>query len=147
MKFELRDSYAIFLHDTPSRQLFNPDERMFSSGCIRVENPLDLAQLLLGDSTRIGLLHGPSEVRNYGGDRVGIVTYSNEAEVRLEPTAVDDDGAIRDVIAGLEPGQGLGEETAPSPRVSRTLVYCFFPPLPVRRERVGVRVHRVDVGC
>jgi Ca-activated chloride channel family protein len=36
-------------------------------------------------------------------DRVGIVTYSNEAEVRLEPTAVDDDGAIRDVIAGLEP--------------------------------------------
>jgi Ca-activated chloride channel family protein len=36
-------------------------------------------------------------------DEVGIVTYSDEAEVRLEPTAVSDGGAIRDVIAGLEP--------------------------------------------
>jgi len=36
-------------------------------------------------------------------DQVGIVTYSNEAEVRLEPTPVEDDGAIRDVIGGLRP--------------------------------------------
>jgi Ca-activated chloride channel family protein len=38
-------------------------------------------------------------------DRVGIVTYSDEAEVRLEPTPVEDDGSIRDVVAGLQPLQ------------------------------------------
>jgi murein L,D-transpeptidase YcbB/YkuD len=38
----------IFLHDTPSQELFGHDERTFSSGCIRVEHALDLAALLLG---------------------------------------------------------------------------------------------------
>jgi Ca-activated chloride channel family protein len=36
-------------------------------------------------------------------DQVGIVTYSNEAELRLEPTPVQDEDAILDVIAGLAP--------------------------------------------
>ena len=37
----------MFLHDTPSKELFSADQRTFSSGCIRVENPLDLASVLL----------------------------------------------------------------------------------------------------
>ena len=47
MKFIFPNPYAIFLHDTPSRALFAPDERTFSSGCIRVESALDLAAVLL----------------------------------------------------------------------------------------------------
>jgi murein L,D-transpeptidase YcbB/YkuD len=35
------------LHDTPSKNLFGKESRAFSSGCIRIENPLELAQLLL----------------------------------------------------------------------------------------------------
>ena len=37
----------MFLHDTSHRELFVNPKRAFSSGCIRVENPLDLAGLLL----------------------------------------------------------------------------------------------------
>lgn len=48
VKFIFPNEHAIFLHDTPSRRLFTTDERLFSSGCIRVENPLDLAERLLG---------------------------------------------------------------------------------------------------
>ena len=41
--------YSIFLHDTPHRDLFSNDQRAFSSGCIRVERPLELVELLFND--------------------------------------------------------------------------------------------------
>lgn len=47
IKFIFPNQYSIFLHDTPSRELFASDQRTFSSGCIRVEHPLDLAATLL----------------------------------------------------------------------------------------------------
>jgi L,D-transpeptidase YcbB len=47
VKFIMNNPYAIFLHDTPRRDLFAADQRLFSSGCIRVEHPLDLALSLL----------------------------------------------------------------------------------------------------
>jgi murein L,D-transpeptidase YcbB/YkuD len=48
VKFMFPNEHSIFLHDTPSRDLFTADTRTFSSGCIRVEQPLDLAAVLLG---------------------------------------------------------------------------------------------------
>jgi murein L,D-transpeptidase YcbB/YkuD len=40
----------VYLHDTPSKNLFDADDRAFSSGCIRVEDPMALAErLLAGD--------------------------------------------------------------------------------------------------
>jgi murein L,D-transpeptidase YcbB/YkuD len=50
IKFMFPNEHAIYLHDTPSRDLFDRDSRAFSSGCIRVENPFELAELLLGRS-------------------------------------------------------------------------------------------------
>ncbi|WPP02232.1 L,D-transpeptidase family protein [Pseudomonas sp. HR96] len=41
--------YAIYLHDTPHRELFNRQMRATSSGCIRVEHPLQLVELLFND--------------------------------------------------------------------------------------------------
>jgi murein L,D-transpeptidase YcbB/YkuD len=49
VKFIFPNEHAIFLHDTPSRELFMADQRTFSSGCIRVERPLELAATLLYD--------------------------------------------------------------------------------------------------
>ena len=39
----------IYLHDTNTRNLFSRAERAFSSGCIRVHKPLELAEWILGD--------------------------------------------------------------------------------------------------
>ncbi len=47
IKFMFPNEHFVFLHDTPSRELFNRDERAFSSGCIRVEHPFELAEILL----------------------------------------------------------------------------------------------------
>jgi murein L,D-transpeptidase YcbB/YkuD len=48
VKFMFPNEHSVYLHDTPSRDLFLREQRAFSSGCIRVENPLALAQALLG---------------------------------------------------------------------------------------------------
>lgn len=49
VKFIFPNKHAVFLHDTPHRELFGRPERAFSSGCIRIEHPLKLAEWLLGD--------------------------------------------------------------------------------------------------
>jgi len=49
IKFMFPNTYNVYLHDTPTRELFNRTERAFSSGCIRVEKPIELAELLLAD--------------------------------------------------------------------------------------------------
>lgn len=49
IKFMFPNGHFVYLHDTPSRDLFERADRTFSSGCIRVEHPLTLAELLLDD--------------------------------------------------------------------------------------------------
>ena len=52
IKFIFPNEHFVFLHDTPSRGLFDHVERTFSSGCIRVENPFELAEIVLDDPAR-----------------------------------------------------------------------------------------------
>ncbi len=47
IKFLFPNNEQVYLHDTPSKQLFERTRRMFSSGCIRVETPLTLARFLM----------------------------------------------------------------------------------------------------
>ncbi|MCK9399113.1 MAG: L,D-transpeptidase family protein [Bacteroidales bacterium] len=47
MKFMFPNKYDIYLHDTPSKILFNRSSRAFSHGCIRVNRPMNLAEKLL----------------------------------------------------------------------------------------------------
>lgn len=47
VKFMSTSQYAIYLHDTSARNLFTEPRRAFSSGCIRVDDALNLARLLL----------------------------------------------------------------------------------------------------
>jgi murein L,D-transpeptidase YcbB/YkuD len=49
IKFIFPNEHFVFLHDTPSRSLFQRADRTFSSGCIRVENPFHLAELILNE--------------------------------------------------------------------------------------------------
>ena len=50
VKFMFPNQYDVYLHDTPGRGLFGRADRSFSSGCIRVEQPFDLAERLLAAS-------------------------------------------------------------------------------------------------
>lgn len=46
--FRLPNPHNVYLHDTPGKRLFERDARFFSHGCMRVQDPMKLALLLLG---------------------------------------------------------------------------------------------------
>jgi murein L,D-transpeptidase YcbB/YkuD len=47
LMFMMRNRFDVYLHDTPSRNLFGRDDRRISHGCIRVEKPRELAALVM----------------------------------------------------------------------------------------------------
>ncbi len=51
VKFMFPNSYDIYLHDTPNRNLFSATNRSFSHGCVRIQYPDKMAAYLLRDDT------------------------------------------------------------------------------------------------
>jgi murein L,D-transpeptidase YcbB/YkuD len=49
IKFIFPNPYHVYLHDTPSKSLFDKARRAFSHGCIRVQHPLDLGKMLIAN--------------------------------------------------------------------------------------------------
>lgn len=47
IKFSFKNKYQVYLHDTPSKRLFEKDTRSLSHGCVRVQDPVKLAEFLL----------------------------------------------------------------------------------------------------
>ena len=47
VKFLFPNSFNIYFHDTPSKSLFNKDKRAYSHGCIRLADPVKMANYLL----------------------------------------------------------------------------------------------------
>ncbi|SDX47840.1 Murein L,D-transpeptidase YcbB/YkuD [Nitrosomonas halophila] len=87
IKFMFPNPFSIYLHDTPSKSLFQKDIRTYSSGCIRLEKPFQLAEFLLGrsledanitqqvDSGKTRTVHLPKRVPIY---LVYITAWSDE---------------------------------------------------------------------
>jgi L,D-transpeptidase YcbB len=68
IKFIFPNDYAVYMHDTPTRNLFASTKRAFSHGCVRVDQPFKLAETLLRPDrgwteARIKKLLGNSERR------------------------------------------------------------------------------------
>lgn len=67
LKFMFPNPWNIYLHDTPNKELFDEAQRNFSSGCIRVEQPLELAEFSLNrDNSRQSLLDRIATGHNQG---------------------------------------------------------------------------------
>jgi L,D-transpeptidase YcbB len=47
VKFMFPNAHSVYLHDTDNRSLFGRNERNLSSGCVRIENPFEFADLLM----------------------------------------------------------------------------------------------------
>ena len=73
VKFMFPNEFNIYLHDTPSKSLFNRDVRAYSHGCVRVQKPFELAYHLLGPQAA-----APKEMFT------GILNTGRERRVNLE---------------------------------------------------------------
>ncbi len=66
IKFLFPNKHDVYLHDTPSKSLFQRSYRAYSHGCVRVQNPMEFAAALTVNETRISrasleALFGPRE--------------------------------------------------------------------------------------
>ncbi len=97
VKFIFPNNYNVYLHDTPSRFLFNKSKRDLSHGCIRIEKPTELAHFLLKskrgwNQNRISksmYLQSPKRVRLKKAVPV-VIYYSTASIVKDELIFYDD---------------------------------------------------------
>lgn len=93
IRFDMPNSYAIYLHDTPSRGLFARTNRALSHGCIRVENPVGLAEEALADP--LWDEAALSAAIEGGGTQTLPLSAPLPIYVLYMTAATDSDGAVR----------------------------------------------------
>ena len=103
IKFDMHNPLDIYLHDTPARDLFDKTQRTFSSGCIRVDQPLRLAARLLGGDADSAAAYLQQRIDS--GRTVSVPLQQAVPVYLVYQTAwVDDDGnlQLRDDVYGRD---------------------------------------------
>jgi murein L,D-transpeptidase YcbB/YkuD len=110
IKFMFPNPHLVFLHDTPSRGLFERTDRAFSSGCIRVAKPFELAELLLRDPARWNLEQVVAAVNSKETRRVNLpervpvillywtVSFEEDGAVRFKKDLYNRDAPILEAL-------------------------------------------------
>ena len=91
VKFMFPNKFNIYLHDTPTRQLFAQTGRAFSHGCIRVHEPVKFAEKLFGLDNSLT----PAGIKKLiDGKKTKIASLKTKVPVHLAYFTVwiDDDG-------------------------------------------------------
>ncbi len=122
VKFIFPNKHFVFLHDTPSKALFEKEDRAFSSGCIRVEKPFELVELLLDDPKQWSRQHIEAVIQS-GKTRTVYLREPLPVLLLYWTAAVDDAGRLHfipdvyqrdpDVLQHLEAPFRLRERDAP----------------------------------
>jgi murein L,D-transpeptidase YcbB/YkuD len=93
--FMFPNEHAVYLHDTPSRDLFASARRAFSHGCIRVEQPMRLAELVMGGAAR-GWSAGRIESMIGSNERTVFPPQPLPIHIQYFTEFVDGSGALQD---------------------------------------------------
>ena len=101
MKFQFPNDLGIYLHDTPSKELFGEAERTYSSGCVRLQDAARLGRWLLGREPRATSDRPEDQVPL----AAGVPVYLTYLTVRPE---TDGTLAYAPDVYGLD---GVGERT------------------------------------
>ena len=95
VKFLFPNKHAIYFHDTPTKHLFKRTNRAYSHGCMRVRNPLKLAEILLKADKGWKRSRIKSLIRN--GPKNNEVRLGRKIPVHVTyfTARVGDDGSVR----------------------------------------------------
>jgi murein L,D-transpeptidase YcbB/YkuD len=104
IKFELPNIYDVYLHDTPSHPLFSRVIRTLSHGCVRLEDPRDLALYVLAGTKENWTLDAIDGAIAEGDTRRVPLAHSVPVYLLYWTAFVDPDGGIefRDDIYGRD---------------------------------------------
>ncbi|HEX7140208.1 MAG TPA: L,D-transpeptidase family protein, partial [Vicinamibacterales bacterium] len=95
IKFEFPNEESVYMHGTPAQALFARPRRDFSHGCVRIEDPVRLAQWVLNDDVRwnreriVAATTGWSSVRADVPQPIQVILFYTTAAV------MPDDGSVR----------------------------------------------------
>ena len=101
VKFRFPNKHDVYMHDTPERNLFGGAVRAFSHGCMRVQNPMHLAEVLLAHDKGWSIDRIKQQER--GGGEIKLTTPI-PVHVTYFTLWVDDSGTLvqRPDIYGLD---------------------------------------------
>lgn len=96
VKFLFPNKHQVYMHDTPTKALFNATTRTFSHGCMRIRDPLKLAEVLLHEDkgwtgSRVAAMAAPGAGQN------GSVNLTRKIQVHITyfTASVDDAGKLQ----------------------------------------------------
>jgi L,D-transpeptidase YcbB len=144
VKFLFPNKHDVYMHDTPSKSLFNQSSRAYSHGCMRVRDPLKFAEVILSadkgwDMKRI------VELANRGPQNNEIrLTKRVPVHVTYFTTVVDDDGKLKTFtdLYGHEQKIHLGLEGKTN-MIAQLREERYVPP---RRDRLAQQQKPADVA-
>ncbi len=126
VKFMFPNQFAIYLHDTPEKSLFQQDVRAASHGCIRLEHPGRLAEWVLGwDAERVrqAMESGEDDTRVDLERKVPVyiayfTAYARDGRLYFGNDVYDRD---RTIVQAIAPAARPGPETVQAVRALREL--------------------------
>jgi murein L,D-transpeptidase YcbB/YkuD len=95
VKFRFPNKHDVYMHDTPSRRLFNASVRTFSHGCMRIRDPLKLAEIVLAEDRGWSASRVVAAVRR--GPKDNQINLETKVPVHMTyfTAWVEDDGRLR----------------------------------------------------
>lgn len=95
VKFSFPSQYTIYMHDTPDKWMFNPAQRTLTHGCMRLRNPVRLAELLLEADKGWGRAHIDELSRSGPLNNHIAIERKIPFHMTYFTVWVDDDGRVR----------------------------------------------------
>jgi len=96
IRFNFPNKFLVYQHDTPDKNLFNREERPFSHGCMRVQNPDQYAATLL-NITAPNEHYTPEKIRGMYGHSEIDIKFPTPIPVNItyQTAFVDDSGRLQ----------------------------------------------------
>ncbi|MHB8810812.1 MAG: L,D-transpeptidase family protein [Desulfobulbaceae bacterium] len=89
VKFALPNRYDVYLHDTPTHELFKQEDRAFSHGCIRVNRPVELAYYLLSGDDKAWTMERIQQILDQGKRTIILLKKPVPVHILYRTVAVD----------------------------------------------------------